>query len=749
MKRRTLHCVAFAAILFYAALIAPERASSQAEIEAMNRAASAKVTASSFRRARLSEIPRASEFPQVNLDDPNSWPNLKPIYAADQSPITQWATDGNQDEYLQYDFANRLARSARLSRVGILWGRDFASSFHLESSNDGEIWTTIARGNIEKRGLSELRFPGEVNCRYLRLWCEKSGTGKGFAVVGLDVWGTPAPSPGPVGKVSASSGAGGIKVEWSAGGAGTYDYLVYGSETPGFKPGRQSLIAETDARSWVDRRPGNGARYYKVRARGFDGGMSAPSSEASAAAPGSPSYAFPIRGVVEGFYNDPWPHRERIKMVRFLAGAGYNRYIYAPKSDPFHRQWWRKPYPPEEMENFRELADACRAGGLRLNFGVSPGLDYNYSDPGDLEKLKEKLGAMLEMGVTSFTLCLDDIPDYRSAGAVTARRQAELANTVYAWLTERSPGAEMFFVPTIYSRSLEYWTRKRANYAAYLTGLSAIHPEVGIMWTGPGKIFSDSITADSARGLMGAWNRKVIIWDNNPVNDVTLRYNLIMAPYEGRSRDLPQAVQGIFLNPMYLPNSSKITLYTAGQYMRDPAGYDPGRAFEEAVNLVGGEGRDVLAPLARAQAYHPLFPGQDVGHIELARALDAFWKAGTGEERAGAEKILRGLFASYSALPGRLYGSLPDFELARELEGPANKLALYGAAGGLALDYMAEADEAARAELARKIAACRAEAKKDPWRVADGSQDGLYVPPGASQGRHDNVMESFLDKAVR
>ncbi|HEY4397239.1 MAG TPA: beta-N-acetylglucosaminidase domain-containing protein, partial [Acidimicrobiia bacterium] len=45
----------------------------------------------------------------------------------------------------------------------------------------------------------------------------------------------------------------------------------------------------------------------------------------------------PLRGVIEGFYGRPWSLTDRLEMIEFLAERGMNAYVYAPKSDPKHR----------------------------------------------------------------------------------------------------------------------------------------------------------------------------------------------------------------------------------------------------------------------------------------------------------------------------------------------------------------------------------------------------------------------------
>ena len=44
------------------------------------------------------------------------------------------------------------------------------------------------------------------------------------------------------------------------------------------------------------------------------------------------SPTFPYRGVVEGFYGTPWPHKVRLSLIDFYGKYKLNTYIYGPKT---------------------------------------------------------------------------------------------------------------------------------------------------------------------------------------------------------------------------------------------------------------------------------------------------------------------------------------------------------------------------------------------------------------------------------
>ena len=109
-------------------------------------------------------------------------------------------------------------------------------------------------------------------------------------------------------------------------------------------------------------------------------------------------------GIVEGFYGDQWTHDERLAAIDFLASTGGRLYLYAPKSDPFHRDRWREPYPPEAAARLGLLADRARSVGVRFVYGLSPGLDMRYSDDGEHRALVAKASSLIACGVQDLSL---------------------------------------------------------------------------------------------------------------------------------------------------------------------------------------------------------------------------------------------------------------------------------------------------------------------------------------------------------
>ncbi len=331
---------------------------------------------------------------------------------------------------------------------------------------------------------------------------------------------------------------------------------------------------------------------------------------------------FAVRGVVEGFYGTPWTHDARLEVMSFLAARGMNAYAYAPKDDARHRAEWRVPYDAAELARFRELAAHGAANGVRFGFAISPGLDIEYESQTDRDALLRKLEPLRGAGVSWFLLLLDDIPMQPGF----APRQAALVT----WLHSVLDGAALAMCPTEYVGT---------HPSAYLAELGAgMPPTVDVMWTGP-TVCSPELHAADARGWTKALgDRRVIVWDNYPVNDALMTASLHLGPYQGRDADLAEVVGGILCNPMTQARASQIALGTAMDFLADPDAYDAAASWSRAIADVGGDRAIPLGVLARACADSPI---AEPDTLDLARRVVLLgdhlagpdWIAGVAELR--------------------------------------------------------------------------------------------------------------------
>jgi hyaluronoglucosaminidase len=293
---------------------------------------------------------------------------------------------------------------------------------------------------------------------------------------------------------------------------------------------------------------------------------------------------FAIRGVIEGFYGKPWTHEQRLDCVRFIGRRGMDTFVYGPKDDPRLRRHWREPYGPEALSRLGELVAAGAEVGVGIGYAISPGLSIRYSSEADRASLHSRLEQVASVGVTTVALLLDDLPplmaheEDRQAYDDIATAHAALASAVAARIGSKQ---RLLVCPLVYhGRGDE----------PYLEQLAAsLDPDVDILWTGR-SICSPVLEVDDARRFMATAGRPPLYWDNYPVNDVAMTWELHVGPYRGRDPDLSEVSRGILANPMELPEASKIALATIADYLADPVRYDPEVSLTRAIRDVAGDG---------------------------------------------------------------------------------------------------------------------------------------------------------------
>lgn len=315
---------------------------------------------------------------------------------------------------------------------------------------------------------------------------------------------------------------------------------------------------------------------------------------------------FSIRGVVFGPYGTDWSHENRMDMIGWLAGHGMNTFVHMPAWDNYARVLWREPYPDETMAEFAREISRANELGLRWAPGIRPGhptFDVPVSRPicfvcdGDFEVLAAKYQRFYDLGTRIFMLSFDDSikvsshpEDAVAFGAgdeAFGRMNAYLANRLQA----RFPDVLVIFGPADYAGT------QRTD---YLTGLGEdLAPSIHLYFTGRG-VFSSTITAADADAFAeavsppGGPRRKLLIWDNYPVNDVwgyeglglCCSTDLIVpdpprmphvrmwfGPTKGRGADLVGHVEGLLSNPMNQAQASKVALYTTAAYLNEPLRY--------------------------------------------------------------------------------------------------------------------------------------------------------------------------------
>ena len=460
--------------------------------------------------------------------------------------------------------------------------------------------------------------------------------------------------------------------------------------------------------------------------------LAAACSDRDVATPDGP---FAHRGVIEGFYGQPYDLAARARLIRFIGERGMNAYVYAPKNDPLHRDEWRTPYPEAQLEEFGDLARVGAESGVRFYFAIAPGITYDQSDPADFERLADKLRSVHARGVTGFALLFDDLLD-PSSTALDPQLQAGLTARVAELVAGFGDDTDLWFIGHVYAGRADDLRANRGLFAAlsplppqvYYDAYAALVPSVlPIMWTGPGVFAARLTRADAAAFRTFAGERPLVVWDNFPVNDSIAR-EIFLGPYLGRDPDLDGGLDGVVLNLMSQPTAGLIAVATAAEYFADPRGYDPEGAWTRAIADVGGRGAAALELFAAQHRGHPVLDGATEADELGARIAAAFDVAPDDPEARAA------LHAYLEALAGNraeLLATVDDARLLAEIAPWSEKLTRLATAALAGLEALDAGGSAAT------YRALREQAVREPWVVAGtlsnsglaALSDGVINPP--------------------
>lgn len=289
---------------------------------------------------------------------------------------------------------------------------------------------------------------------------------------------------------------------------------------------------------------------------------------------------FPIRGVVEGFYGQPWSHAQRLRAIEHFGDFNMNTYFIAPKDDPLQRFNWRSPFAQSFIDQARELSEHAHSHGVDFVACVSPGLSVRYSDQSDVDAIVFRFKQLLNIGITHFGLLWDDIswelqhPEDIAAFTTTAQAQASFTNKIWDAITEEFDRAQLTVCPMQYSgRGTE----------AYLVDLGReLKSRINIMWTGR-SIISEYLDISDAVIFDRSALRPALYWDNYPVNDGSLQSSLFIGPVRNREKGLHKYSSGLLSNPMVQFEASILPLATIGDYLWNTESYEPDASWERAL----------------------------------------------------------------------------------------------------------------------------------------------------------------------
>lgn len=295
------------------------------------------------------------------------------------------------------------------------------------------------------------------------------------------------------------------------------------------------------------------------------------------------------RGVIEGYYGVPYSMEVTEDLFRFMARYKLNMYMYGAKSDPYHSQYWDKPYPTKlndrekrfgmmTREMMKQLAQAAHRCKVNFIWSIHPGTTFTKLGESDvLERIMSKFEKMYELGVRQFGVFVDDcgVPYDDPSLKQCADRLSNLQELVDTkWNQPGTAPADMVkqlqYVPQLYAYS---WVKPELA-RKFWESLSPVPSKVNIYTTG--KNVWSVPNSNDLQVLNDYLGREVSWWWNYPCNDVDVTKIFVADTYTNFADETHIHFTGeleknlslktIIINPMQQGELSKIPLFGVADY---------------------------------------------------------------------------------------------------------------------------------------------------------------------------------------
>ena len=279
------------------------------------------------------------------------------------------------------------------------------------------------------------------------------------------------------------------------------------------------------------------------------------------------------RGLVEGYYGNPYSEADRMSLFEFFGRNKMNVYIYGPKDDKYHKDKWRENYPEAEAAKITEYINAAKANKVEFVWAIHPGNDIQWNRT-DSVNIVNKLKAMYKLGVRTFAVFFDDV---WGGEGTRGDKQALLMNYITDELAKTYPDINPCIIcPTQYNKG---WSS-----GDYLSTLgTTMNKNVRIMWTGNSVV--DMINKSDMTWINNQISRKAYIWLNYPVTDYCINH-LLMGPTYGNDLDIADMLSGFTANPMEYAEASKLSLFSIADYNWNMPAYDAESSWEAAIKYL-------------------------------------------------------------------------------------------------------------------------------------------------------------------
>ncbi|MCC5841575.1 MAG: beta-N-acetylglucosaminidase domain-containing protein [Opitutales bacterium] len=259
---------------------------------------------------------------------------------------------------------------------------------------------------------------------------------------------------------------------------------------------------------------------------------------------------------------------EKCHLIECVGKWGGNLYVW-------YRFSWESAYESltaDDRHAFFRLAEACREAGVAFWVGMKPG-DFRYCMHGvDRQRFRDNALWFVKNGADGFYVPMDDTHPGGKIAPKDGIYQAQLIAELALDLGNRLKGI----------CGEEYFGRKMRHTDYWQPILEVLPKNVMITWTGP-RIWNSALSAED----MPRFEWPVLLWENYFASDSPEPEHAPAYPYEGRSPDLPDVIDGFLLHPNIHYPWQYCALRTTFAFLAQPNTYDSQRSFRQAILELG------------------------------------------------------------------------------------------------------------------------------------------------------------------
>lgn len=268
--------------------------------------------------------------------------------------------------------------------------------------------------------------------------------------------------------------------------------------------------------------------------------------------------AMKMRGFIEGFYGG-WNYEGRESLMRFGRDVKMNTYIYASKTDDYHKN--DVLYPDEEIAKIRELVQVGEETKVKYGWSVHisyffnrlSGMTvgsaaYNTAFDENYKKLEEKFQQLYDAGVRKFAILNDDF------GSGTHAEVVRLLNKLDNEFLAPKGCENLTYCMQGYNKA---WSNWQSN-AGEMEALKGLNPSIDLFWTGDD--VNAPITQETVDYVKEKTGHEAVFWLNYPVNEHA-KSGIYLGNITHYARDGVTGLAGAVSNPCLYTEANKVGLF--------------------------------------------------------------------------------------------------------------------------------------------------------------------------------------------